>query len=368
MSTQSKTKREGPYPLTVHMAKAMGQGPLSTTEFLRGVKLYQNHPYKRTIQRDVVYEDKGTELRYLAPDQDAGQVSDQAVLLIPSLINTSDILDLTEERSFMAWLAAQGFHVFLLDWGQVARQTDHLKTIDMAVDHIKEIIDVARGHSAMQSGKITVLGYCMGGTLLAGCLAKYGKICDQAVFLATPWDFHAAEHDLKTQISLGQMTAYDLMSAEHVLPSRWIQNCFFAVSQDKAVDKFIGFGAMDQSAAEAELFVAVEDWLDSGLDLPEAIAKSCIEQWYRDNLPCKGEWIIGADAARAEDIIVRSLILASSKDRLVPAAIAKRLAGDIPSADWIDTNIGHVGMMVGRRAQENVWQPILDWITKTSLS
>ena len=39
------------------------------------------------------------------------------VLVVPSLINPPDVLDLSPDRSLLRWLAGRGHRVLLLDWG-----------------------------------------------------------------------------------------------------------------------------------------------------------------------------------------------------------------------------------------------------------
>src|SRR3989442_583011 len=49
------------------------------------------------------------------------------ILVVPSLINRGYILDLLPERSFMAFLAGEGFRPFLVDWqspGEAERRFD----------------------------------------------------------------------------------------------------------------------------------------------------------------------------------------------------------------------------------------------------
>lgn len=367
------TDRKGPYPLTMHMAKAMGDdfmhadqgGKMKSERFIAGVKKYQAHPYKRNIERNnVVWRENGSRIFHLPATQTGDEQARASVLLIPSLINKSDILDLMPEQSFFAWLAAQGVDAYLLDWGRITVQTD-LQTVDQIAAHLHAAINAAKQHAASCSdASFTCLGYCMGGTLLAGILAgaQGGALCDKAVFLAAPWDFAPENHALSTEITRGKAAAYQLMSERKMLSADWIQNCFFAVSQDKAVEKFIAFADMDPDSDEARRFVAVEDWLNDGLDLPEPIARMCIDDWYGRNKPFQGQWGVNDTPVRAENIKVSSFVVASSVDRLVPFHAAQGLHVQIADSEIIDTATGHVGMMAGRKSVSRVWQPIFDWI------
>src|SRR5690606_36852594 len=102
-----------------------------------------------------------------------------------------------------------------------------------------------------------------------------------------------------------------LMASRNILPVNRIQSVFAAVNEERTVHKFAAFAAMDPDSAEAALFVAVEDWLTDGLDLPAPLAQACIRDWYGDHLPGRGAWV---DAAA---ITCPALVIAPSRDRLL---------------------------------------------------
>ena len=113
--------RSGPKPLPLHMSLAAS--PQFSQEervgLLSGIKLYQAHPYRaQRPQREEIWE-KGNVRLLHAPAQNAEQRQGAPLILIPSLINRSHILDLCAEQSMMGWFAAQNHDVYLLDWGEV---------------------------------------------------------------------------------------------------------------------------------------------------------------------------------------------------------------------------------------------------------
>ena len=118
---------------------------------------------------------------------------------------------------------------------------------------------------------------------------------------------------------------------------------------------------MPPHSREAELFVAVEDWLNDGLDLPAALARVCITEWYGENKPGRGEWLVGGAPVDPAAIIVPSLVVAPSRDRLVPADSALALAKRLPQVAVLNPDIGHIGMMTGRGA-EGVWGRVVTWV------
>ncbi len=113
------------------------------------------------------------------------------LLIIPPWVNKYYILDLQPENSFVRWLVAQGYSVFLISWvnpNQIHAQkkfSDYLLEGPLAA---LEIINKATGVN-----KINALGYCIGGTLLACMLAYLATQKKQnvisATFLTTLLDF-----------------------------------------------------------------------------------------------------------------------------------------------------------------------------------
>src|SRR3546814_7777006 len=61
-------------------------------------------------------------------------------------------------------------------------------------------------------------------------------------------------------------------------------------------------------------------------------------------------------------ITLPTLCVIPAQDRIVPPASATALADAIPGAERLTPAAGHIGMVVGARAEKAVWQPLLAWI------
>jgi hypothetical protein len=84
-------------------------------EFLRGIEAYRAHGYRRDLPDPATVWSAGTTrlLDYGAP----GSESFRTVLLVPSLVNRSYVLDLAPRASLIRHLAAQSLRPILVDWG-----------------------------------------------------------------------------------------------------------------------------------------------------------------------------------------------------------------------------------------------------------
>ena len=80
--------------------------------FSAGINAYRHHPYRRRLpDPPALWESGATRLL------DYGPANGHPVLFVPSLINRAYILDLSERRSLMRWMAAEtGLRPLLVDW------------------------------------------------------------------------------------------------------------------------------------------------------------------------------------------------------------------------------------------------------------
>lgn len=350
---QSSKIPERPLPVTIAVASAIAAPQEDRLAMVAGLKLYQAHPFRRPVTNDPVIWQSGTvSIRHIPAS------GKHHLLLIPSMINRSVILDLLPQRSFGRWLAGRGIDVYILDWGNPAADPG-LKDIDnVLVEKLMPVLSFINE----KYGSFHALGYCMGGTLLAGAVQLNPPGLDKIVYLASPWDFHAGNRQLQQQVLLGTPPALQMTEQDRALPSSWIQTVFAAVNAERNIHKFADFGRMEQNSEQARLFVAVEDWLNDGVDLPAALARTCVVDWYGQNKPAKGEWFAAGQAVNPAHTKNPVLVVSSSTDRLVPQESSHALAALIPQARSLQSSCGHIGMMTGRRAQDEVWTPIAAWI------
>lgn len=356
--------RSGPSPLPVHLGIAASlsmQDPAKGPELLQGlmagIRKYQLHPYARTLpDLPTVWQKGQVTLRRAKAPGTAGQ---PPLLLIPSMINGSAILDLMEERSLARWMAGQGRDVYLLDWG-VSTKDDGQASPEAV---LRERLIPAIEFTAQEGGgKADVMGYCMAGTLLAAAAQAAPDPVRKIVFLATPWDFHAGDKKLQAMVQYWSAGGLALMAQHGILPADWVQSVFASVDPHQSVTKFTNFIDVPDDDPRARRFVAVEDWLNEAADLPRAVAQTCIQDWYLDNLPGQGAWRVEGRIVDPATLRAPVLIVAASRDRLVPPSSSEALRQRLPGATWLEANTGHIGLIAGEKAVEDIWAPIYAWL------
>jgi polyhydroxyalkanoate synthase len=265
-------------------------------------------------------------------------------LLVPSLINPPRILDLDPQVSLAAAVARMGRRAMLLDWGPA----DERARLDVA-GHVEQLLlPLLRGIGE----PVALIGYCLGGTM---AIAAANLIaCERVVTLATPWNF--SRYPAASLGALANMWRHARAASEtlRALPMEVLQAAFWSLDPRRTVRKFAEFGRLDQHSAEAQRFVALEDWANEGEPLPFPAAKELIEQIFGGDCPGKGEWKVGGKAMT--DRLAQPLLnLLAEHDRIAPAATG-------PRGEAIRVESGHVGMIVGsaRAATHSALQRFLD--------
>ncbi len=250
-------------------------------------------------------------------------------ILIPSLINPPRILDLDEEVSLTAAIAAMGRRALLLDWGEPKQRSQ----LDVGghVEHLLLPLLRSIGEPA------ALVGYCLGGTM---AIAAANLVeCERVITLAAPW--HFSLYPEESRAALQDMWRHSQAASRELgaLPMEVLQASFWSLDPERTVRKFAEFGRLDPASADAHRFVELEDWANEGEALPYPAARELIEDCFARDLPGSGAWKVGGCEIR-DELAVQLVNLTADRDQIAPAATAA-------AGESIGINAGHVGMIVG---------------------
>jgi len=166
-----------------------------------------------TTPGKVVYQNDLVQLIQYTPT--TRKVHARPLVIAPPWINKFYILDLQPKNSFIAWAVAQGYTVFVISWVN-PDSTLGAKTFE---DYMQEgILDVLdQVELATGEREVSMIGYCIGGTLLSATLAWMAETGDDrvkaATFFASQADFSEAG-DLKLFADEAQVDNLERMMAD----------------------------------------------------------------------------------------------------------------------------------------------------------
>lgn len=324
-------------------------------DFIKGVRAYHQHPYQRDLPTVPTCWSEG-QSRLL----DYGGATDGPVVLaVPSLVNKSYILDLNQKRSLMRTLAQNGNRSFLLDWGDIGPQERTMGLENYIHGRLNRCVD----HIIKETGRpVCVIGYCMGGVLATGLAALEPDKISGLVLLATPWDFHAGEAGYHLYIQANQAILRQTIESFNELPVDVLQSLFAAIDPYSILAKFEQFSKLDPKSAEAQQFVAMEDWLNDGVPLSAPVAKECLFDWYIDNAPHHLSWEMDGHIVNPREITCPALLVIPEEDRIVPQESALALASSLPNGVVKKVKAGHIGMVTGKAAEKSLYAPLSKWL------
>ncbi len=270
------------------------------------------------------------------------------VVFVPSLINPPQVLDLSESRSMLRHMAAAGHDAYLVDWGMPSPQDAQLGLDGHVTERLLPLL------SALPRPPILV-GYCLGGSLTLAAAALHPV--PAMATIAAPWRFDAfptPDLDLIGGLWRGAKSMCERIG---YVPMEVLQSGFWAMDPARTIRKYAAFADADPGSDAERAFLAVEDWANGGAPLTFAAGRDLFDGLYAGNLSGTGRWQVGDQIVDPAALACPTLSIVSTTDRIVPAAAGPRLREERR------VSLGHVGMVVGGRAREMLWNPLSLWLS-----
>jgi len=325
-------------------------------------------PYPETgvTPKKVVWRKNKSRLyRYISPYKEYTYKT--PLLMIYALINKAYILDLAPGMSVVEHLVQQGFDVYLLDWGEFAWEDRNLSFADLVHNYIARAVDKVLELSGSQ--QLSMLGYCMGGTMNAmyAGLKKHPEIKNM-VFLATPIDFA----DSATAGKWLNSSGFDIdriCNSLQLIPSKFID---IGVKMLRPVDNFWGtYTRLWKSVNEGKPYYnwkLLDKWLNDNINFPGAAFHQWVKDLYQGNKLVKDEFYLDYDLVKLSNIESSLLVLAGEKDHLVLPEQTTAVLDKANSADktYAPFPVGHGGLVFGSLAQKEVYPYLAHWLAERS--
>jgi polyhydroxyalkanoate synthase len=145
------------------------------------------------------------------------QVYRRPLLIVPPWINKYYILDLRESNSFVRWAVEQGHTVFIVSWANPDKAMADKSFDDYLAEGTLAAMDATE--EATGEKDLNVIGYCLGGTLVAATLGylaakKQSERVASCTFFVSFIDFEEAG-ELEVFIDERQVAAIEKRMQEH---------------------------------------------------------------------------------------------------------------------------------------------------------
>lgn len=308
---------------------------------------------------DVVHrENKWRLLHYRARPE--GVCHPTPVLLVPSLINRHYVLDLQPGKSFAEYMVAQGHDLYIIDWGTPDDEDRYVSFDDICDRYIgRAVRKIAR---RSPSGKVHLLGYCLGGTLTTIYTAARPEHVASMVALAAPISFDD-EGLLARWTRTPQFDVDAMIDAFGNAPSWLMQASFHMLRPTLNLAKTVLLVDKIWDDQFLDGFFAIERWGNDNVSFPGECYRRYVNDLYRDNALVAGTLYLSGKPARLENITCPVLAVTFEHDHIVPAPSAAILLDRISSDDKEQVHLfgGHVGAVISRKAAGALWPKLSEW-------
>jgi polyhydroxyalkanoate synthase len=303
------------------------------------------------------------------------------LVLVPPLGVTTETFDLMPQRSLVRYMAAVGFRLYLVDWGKPGKEHAHLGLADYAHHMLGEALRKIRQHSGSQD--LSMMGWCMGGLL---CLLHQGIVRDPGirniVTVASPIDLESGSGVMVGLAGAAQalngpaqlVSNYSSLRAVTLDPARlslppWATTLVFKMTDPVgSVTAYWDLVTRLWDREFVESHTTTSDYLNNMLRYPGGVVKDMAVKVVRDNELARGRLAVGDEIAELDRIESSLLAIAGETDHLVPASIAEKIVKIVASKDKEFRVVpgGHMGVIIGSKAQGAVWAESAEWLAARS--
>ena len=264
----------------------------------------------------VIFQNELMQLIQYAPATE--RVLKTPLLIVPPWINKFYILDLTPEKSFIKWCVDQGLTVFVISWVNPDARLAEKGFADYMRDGPLAALDVVRTITGQR--KAHMIGYCVGGTLLAVTLAylaakKQNRVAS-ATFFAAQVDFRHAG-DLLVFVDENQIALLEEQMRERgYLAGSKMANAFNMLRSNDLIWPYV---INNYLKGKTPFPFDLLYWNSDATRMPAANHSFYLRNCYLDNLLSAGRMTIEGVTLDLKKVKVPVYNLATREDHIAPA-------------------------------------------------
>ncbi len=295
---------------------------------------------------NVIFKNKMMELIHYPANAD--DVFAEPLVIIPPWINKYYILDLTPENSMIKWLTSQGHNVFCISWANPDESFRDVEFKDYMHDGALKAIEIA--NTICDTKQANVMGYCIGGTLLAMTMAwlkgkKKSNIIKSATFLTTLLDFEKAG-DLRVFIDKDQIQSLNETLMDNGIMDGKSMSLSFSLL--RASDLIWSFVINNYFMGRAPVPFDLLYWNGDSTNLPAAMHCDYLQSMYLDNKLAQGEYKLDGVTLDLSKIDTPAYFLSTRDDHIAPFEATKDGACLLGSTDktFVLGGSGHVAGVI----------------------
>ncbi len=314
--------------------------------------------------RDIVWTHRKTTLYRYRSSKRAHPIP---VLLVFALINRPEIFDLRPGNSFVQFLIEEGFDVFLVDWGVPAEEDADMGLDEFVCDELQWAIRETLRESGQE--ELSLLGWCIGGTLCAMyCALHPDGPARNAILLTTPVD---PSKSLYARWVGRDYFDVDLVAESYgAIPGAGID---LANKMMKPVTNYwTTYRKLFQNILDGKdpraSYQAMAKWVADNPPFPARAYSEWITAMYKQNKLVDGRLRLRGERVDLRRIEQNLMVVTAGADHIAPPEGTVPLLDLVASQDvtHLDRPGGHIGLMAGSKAKQEIWPELAEWLAERS--
>jgi putative long chain acyl-CoA synthase len=290
-------------------------------------------------------------------------------LLVPPLMVTSEVYDVSSDTSAVTALGGLGIQPFVVDFGAPERESGGmLRTLD---DHIRAVLRCIDRVRAITGRDVHMCGYSQGGMFAyQAAAARRSDGIRSLITFGSPVDIHRGL-PAPSEITGALVRAVEpatnwLLDRIEGLPGTLTSTAFKMLSPRKELEARVEFVRKlhDRNALVrregrrrflgGEGFVA---W-------PGPALRIFFEEFIVKNRMLTGGFVIDGRTVSLADLTCPILAFVGESDEIArPESVrAIALAAPLAPVEFVKIRAGHFGLVVGSRAMKTTWPTVAQWI------
>lgn len=315
--------------------------------------------------KDIVWRKNKAKLyRYVTPDSYKHRTP---LLILYALINKAYILDLLPGMSMIEHLVNEGFDVYLLDWGEFGWEDKDISFRQLIDDYISRAVRKVCQFSGVD--ELSIMGYCMGGTMTAMYASLYPEPrIKNIILLAVPIDFEDAGIS-SIWLESNVFDVDNVTDTFGLIPKDFID---FGVKILNPVNNYISTYTRLWKSIDEDLPIiawkALDKWVNDNVSMPGRAYRQWIKYLYQQNLMVKEGFILGGRVVSLAKIECPLLVLTGETDHIVLPHQSTPILDYASSTDttYLQYKVGHGGLVFGSRARNEVFPDVSEWLAERS--
>src|SRR6516225_2108539 len=315
--------------------------------------------------KTVVWALNKAKLYHYAPAVAPEKRKKLPLLMVFAIMNRPHVLDLRPGHSFVEYMLARGYDLYLLDWGAPGPEDRNLKFDDYVLEYLPRAIRKVKSVSGRD--EFSMLGWCLGAlisTLYAALRPDDGL--KNLALLTAPLDFSD-----KTAGGFIRWTSHQAFNPDKIVdtfgnvPGEMID---YGAKALKPVENFVRnylnlWDNLDNPKV-VESWHAMNTWVRDNIPMAGGAYRQLINEFYKENRLIEGTLMLRGERVDLGKLTANVLNVIAEADHITPPCQSEGVMPRIGSQDKEVFRVrgGHIGIMAGSGAEKNTWPHIEQWL------